>query len=51
MGKEDWKMDCDYDIRSEKSWWDWLESEPGLYCTMGTILTVSVALYLLIYAN
>lgn len=47
-------MDCDYDIRSEKSWWDWLESEPGLYCTilsLGTVLTVSVALYLLISAN
>ena len=47
-------MDSDCDICSGKSWWDWLESEPGLYCTiwsLGTVLIVSVALYLLISAN
>jgi len=45
-------MDCD--SRCGQSWWDWLENEPGLYCTiwsLGTILTVSVALYLLISGN
>jgi len=48
-------MDCDCDICSEKSWWDRLENEPGLYLTiwsLGTVLTVSlVALYLLTSAN
>ena len=26
-------MDCDCNICSEKSWWNWLESEPSLYDT------------------
>jgi len=47
-------MDFDCNICSEKSWWDWLESEPGLYLTiwsLGIVLAVSVALYLLVSAN
>ena len=26
-------MNCDCDICPEKSWWNWLESEPGVYDT------------------
>jgi hypothetical protein len=44
-------MACDCDHCSNQSWWDWLEKEPGLFCTiwsLAVILTVSVALYLMI---
>jgi hypothetical protein len=47
-------MDCDCDLCSEQSWWDWLQDEPGLYFTfwsLGMVLMIFIALYLLISGN